>query len=254
MSEEEIELRIEGDDSLPNLIYLPGVHGDWTMIGNLSHYLRGKVRLVVVTYPRTLSWTLDDYAAAVEASLNARNIRQGWLLAESFSSQVTWAIIGRAKFAVQGIILAGGFVKHPMRWVVRPVGVLCRRSFLRLFLPIYRFYMETFRLKDRDHRQKSESLDAFITRRTELDLQAMRHRLRLIADNDPRKIACQTTVPVFGLTGLVDPIVPWPLVRRWLRKHCPALRDYCIIAGSDHTVLNMAAEASAQKILEWIKV
>jgi pimeloyl-ACP methyl ester carboxylesterase len=222
------------------------------MIGNLSNCLRGKVRLVIITYPRTLTWSLDDYAAAVEAVLLVRNIRQGWLLAESFSSQVAWAIIGRGKFAVQGIIMAGGFVKHPMRWAVRPVGVLCRRSLLRWVFPVYRIYVKTFRLKGRNDGQSTEYIHSFIARRTDLDLQAMRHRLRLIASNDPRAIARHSAVPVFGLTGLIDPIVPWPFVRGWLRKHCPGLRDYQIIFGSDHTVLNMAAEPSARKILEWI--
>ena len=31
--DEKLQLRIYGDDSLPTLIYLPGLHGDWTLIG-----------------------------------------------------------------------------------------------------------------------------------------------------------------------------------------------------------------------------
>jgi len=30
---EELQLRIHGQASLPTLIYLPGLHGDWTLIG-----------------------------------------------------------------------------------------------------------------------------------------------------------------------------------------------------------------------------
>jgi len=251
---EEIELRIDGDASRPVLIYLPGVHGDWTMSGNLSRCLQGRVRLVIVTYPRTLTWSLEDYAAAVEAALAAADLRQGWLLGESFSSQVVWALLGRARFGVTGIILAGGFVRYPMPWAVRPVRGLCRWSVWRWFIPIYRGYGKLFRWKEsRDPAARTE-LDAFIARRTPLDFQAMRHRLDLIAANDPRAVARRTTVPVFGLTGLVDPIVPWAFVRRWLRRNCPVLRDYRVIPGADHNVLNMAAPAAAKLILRWMQV
>ena len=51
---EELQLRIHGEASLPTLIYLPGLHGDWTLIGGFRHALGGRVRFVEVTYPRTL--------------------------------------------------------------------------------------------------------------------------------------------------------------------------------------------------------
>ena len=62
----------------------------------------------------------------------------------------------------------------------------------------------------------------------------------------------KTTLPVFCLAGLIDPIVPWPLVRNWLKKNCPALREYKIIRRADHNVLGTASKASAEQILEWI--
>ena len=112
---EELQLRIHGDASLPTLIYLPGLHGDWTLIGGFRHAIGDKVRFVEITYPRTLTWSLDDYAAAVETALAKNGITDGWLLGESFSSQVVWAMVARGKFQAQGVILAGGFVKYPMR-------------------------------------------------------------------------------------------------------------------------------------------
>ena len=30
---EKLEIRIHGDASRPTLVYLPGLHGDWTLIG-----------------------------------------------------------------------------------------------------------------------------------------------------------------------------------------------------------------------------
>ena len=95
-------------------------------------------------------------------------------------------------------------------------------------------------------------VEAFLVRRTELDLAAARHRLDLIADSDPREIARRTRVPIYGLTGWFDPIVPWLPVRYWLRRNCPALRDFRVIGFSDHNVLNMAAEPAARQILAWM--
>src|ERR1035438_3914147 len=85
--EEKLQLRVHGDDSLPTLIYLPGLHGDWTLVGGFLQALDGRVRFVEITYPRTLVWSLEDYAAAIETALAQNGIASGWLLGESFGSQ-----------------------------------------------------------------------------------------------------------------------------------------------------------------------
>jgi pimeloyl-ACP methyl ester carboxylesterase len=76
--------------------------------------------------------------------------------------------------------------------------------------------------------------------------------LHLIAGFDPRPIARQAKLPVFGLSGILDPIVPWPLVRRWLKRNCPVLRDYKIIKSADHNVLATAPRQAASQVLEWM--
>ena len=76
--------------------------------------------------------------------------------------------------------------------------------------------------------------------------------MHLIAENDPRPIASETKLPVFGLSGWLDPIVPWPWVRRWLGKNCPALRDYKVLWGADHNVLSTAPKEAAGQILKWM--
>jgi len=43
----------------------------------------------------------------------------------------------------------------------------------------------------------------------------------LVAQYDPRPIAQRTKVPVYAITGFVDPIVPWVLVRPWLAASLP---------------------------------
>ena len=249
---EELQSRLHGNASLPTLIYLPGLHGDWTLIGAFRHALGGKVRFVEITYPRTLTWSLDEYAAAVETALANNNITNGWLLGESFSSQVVWAMVGRGKFPAQGVILAGGFVKYPRDRAIRLAEKITARISTRLLVWIIFGYAKVARFRYRHSPKILASLDEFISRRTELDRRAAQHRLRLIAQSDPRPVAIQTRLPVFGLSGFFDPIVPWPRVRRWLTKNCPALRDYRIIFRADHNVLSTASHEAAGQILRWI--
>src|SRR5437870_3192594 len=88
---EQLQIRVHGPAALPALIYLPGLHGDWTLIGRFRKALGERVRLVEITYPRTLTWSLEEYAEGVERALAENGIKSGWLLGESFSSAVLWA-------------------------------------------------------------------------------------------------------------------------------------------------------------------
>jgi pimeloyl-ACP methyl ester carboxylesterase len=249
---EKLEMRVHGEASLPTLIYLPGLHGDWTLIGSFRHAVSGRVRFVEVTYPRTLTWTLEDYAQGVEAALAEQGITRGWLLGESFGSQVVWAIVGRQRFQIDGVILAGGFVRHPMHWGVRLAERMSGGIPLRLLTTILFGYAKVARFRFRHAPEVLESIGEFIARRTELDRQAATHRLRLVAQSDPCLIARQANLPVYALSGLVDPIVPWCFVRPWLRRNCPSLRQYRVIGRADHNVLATAFQPAAEQVLRWM--
>src|SRR5437762_1815529 len=114
---DELTMRVHGDASLPTLIYLPGMHGDWTLVSSFRAALGGRVRFVEISYPRTIDWTADQYAIGVMDALAANEISEGWVLAESFSSQVAWTMLNRAaqsSFRMKGLIMAGGFVRYPL--------------------------------------------------------------------------------------------------------------------------------------------
>ena len=254
--DEKLQLRIYGDASsaraLPTLVYLPGMHGDWTLIGGFRSHVLGRVRFVEMAYPRTLTWSLDDYASVIEEALAQQGITSGWLLGESFGSQLAWALLARGKFQAQGIILAGGFVRHPahrfMRLMEKFTGMISGRIFVKIVFG----YAKISRYRYRDSPETLASLDEFIGRRSPNDKQAAQYRLRLVARYDPRSIARNTKVPVYGLAGFLDPIVPWPLVRRWLKWYSPALRDFKVIRRADHNVLNTGVRESAQWVLKWM--
>lgn len=249
---EELQVRVHGSDSLPTLVYLPGLHGDWTLIARFRKALRGRVRFVEITYPRTLTWSLEDYAAGVETNLAQHKVTRGWLLGESFSSQVVWPLLAQKRFEVEGVILAGGFVRHPITWAVRLAEYFCGAISLGLLTRILFGYARIARFRQRNSPEAKAALDEFLARRTRLDQQAAKHRLHLLAQNNPCEIAKAANVPVYAITGLFDPIVPWFWVRRWLKKNCPALREYRIVTRSDHNVLGNASETAAEYVIGWM--
>ncbi len=261
--DERMQIRIFGDASLPTLVYLPGLHGDWTLAEGFRAAIAGRARFVELVYPRTLTWTMDDYTNALEATLLGNDISRGWLLGESFGSQFVWTLLSRQSeadsdgntntFHVHGAILSGGFVKHPWSWgprTLRRIGENTSAKGYRRQLSIYSRYAK-FR-----HRRAPEtlaSIDEFVARRTDLDRRAMRHRLTLLDQYDPRPVARQTQVPIHYLAGVVDPLVPWPLVRMWLQRNCPGYRGGKTFWLADHNVLATAPKQCADLILKWMK-
>jgi pimeloyl-ACP methyl ester carboxylesterase len=257
---EQLQIRVHGEKSLPTLIYLPGLHGDWTLVTSFRAAMTGRARFVEMTYPRSLDWSIADYAQAIQEGLLSNNIHHGWLLGESFGSQIAWAISDNSnqsagdkdRFRTDGVILAGGFVKHPWKW---GPGLLCRIGSKmapltrKLTLKIYARYAK---FRHRNAPEVLETIKEFVDRRTELDRQAMLHRLSLLDQYDPRPAARNIAVPVHYLAGSVDPLVPWMLVRRWLRKNCPTYRAGKTIWRADHNVLSTAPAASANIIWQWM--
>jgi len=251
--EEALQIRIYGEANRPTLIYLPGLHGDWTLIGRFRHLVGNKVRFVEFTYPRSTTWSLDDYAAGVEAALEDSGISNGWLLAESFGSQIALRIIARSNFRADGLILAGGFARHPWQSVARLLGWLMDNLPLIVLRGMLSLYARAARFRFRKAPETLANVRDFLARRTQADRRAMAHRLRLVAGNDPRLDACAIPVPVYAITGALDPIVPWPFVRPWFRRQCGALREYQIIWTADHNVLSTGAEKAVRQILKWIE-
>jgi len=249
---DDVRIRIHGRDSLPTLIYLPGIHGNWMLIGGLRRALGNRVRFVELSYPNTLTWSLQEHAAAVEAALAAHGVGGGWLLAESFSSQVVWPIVASGKFQVRGVILAGGFVRHPLRWEVRLAQRISDGISFSVLAYILFVYARVSRFRFRRSPETFREIQEFIAGLTQWDLQAAKHRLHLIAQSDPRSIVRRLTVPVYALTGLFDPVVPWLAVRRWLKRNCPTLREYKIIWRADHNVLGTAPDLAAEHIVRWM--
>ncbi len=172
-------------------------------------------------------------------------------MGESWGSQIAWKLMERnlttrrfrargvklrANFQVEGLIFAGGFVKHlwsrgvRLRWVGLVQHTPMSWALLRLGLGIYSRVMPGSGIR-RCSGNSLASIGEFVARRTPTDRQAMRHRLDLLSTYDPRPVARATRLPVHYLAGLVDPLVPWPLVRRWLPPELPGLSRRADVFG-----------------------
>lgn len=257
---------MHGDATLPTLIYLPGLHGDWTLAAAFRTALANRVRFVEFTYPRSLNWSVEDYTEEISSTLLARGIHHGWLLAESWGSQIGWALIGRVaeamdrplsepagEFRPEGLILEGGFVRHPWKWGPGMLKWIGEHTPMKAYELELKFYARYAKFRHRRAPETLASMDEFVARRTDLDRQAMRKRLDLLGQFDPQAIARQTRLPVHYLAGLVDPLVPWVLVRWWLRRNCPGYRGGKTFWLADHNVLSTAPGRASEWVLKWMQ-
>lgn len=253
---DELQIQVHGDAGQPTLVYLPGLHGDWTLVSSFRVALGKRVRFVEFTYPRTVAWSLEDYARAVLDQLAARDIPDAWLLAESFSSVVAWELLRHARAAkldVRGIILAGGFVQYPFAAMVRMARTLNRMIPLWMIKVLCWFYGHYAVLRHRRAPETLECVAEFVRRRSEeADRQAICYRYDLILQSDARALVQTAGVAVYQICGFADPIVPWYPVRRWLKQHCPTCKDWRLIWGADHNVLGTAPRAAADQVVEWM--
>ncbi len=234
----------------PTLIYLPGIHGDWGLIGAFRRALGDRVRFVEFSYAKD-EVTLAHLAELVHLALTEKGVSSGWLLGQSFGSQVAWALVARG-FKADGVILAGGFVRHPWPWGARLFQALLAAVPARLVNPAYRVYTVACNAVARRGPEEAAELLDFARKREGRDWLAMSRRLSLIAGNDPRPAARAMDKPVHYLGGMIDPLVPWPLVTRWLQRECPGYRGEVILTYADHNVLGSSPRESAEHVLGWV--
>jgi len=199
---------VYGEASLSTLIYLPGLHGDWTLVGSFRRAISGRVRFVEMTYPRTLTWSLEDYAQAIETALAERGIARGWLAGESFGSQVLWALVGGAGFRPTRLFSRAVSSAIRLRWGVRAVqriGGSCAAVRDNAHpLRLCQGGAVPLRALPEGRWPASVSLSSAAPSRT---ARRPSTACGLIAQNDPCPIARQVKIPVYALSGLIDPLV-----------------------------------------------
>jgi pimeloyl-ACP methyl ester carboxylesterase len=239
-TDREVRCSVSGPESAATVVYLPGLHGDCTLFGGLRARLAVRFRIVEVAYPRDQDDGLNGLATAVIRALQEAGIRRGTLLAESFGSQVAWAMLHAAPtgFQTERLCLAGGFVSHPWPWAVRLTGGFPFGTASPLLAGMVLLFPRIAPWIGESWVGRREAIRRFVAeRRRNGDRLAMSRRLRMILDEDLRPTAANTSVPVHQLSGFWDLVVPWWSVDRWLRKHCPGRIGPCRLVNTDHAVL-----------------
>lgn len=253
---DQLEVRSHGAGPA-TLLYLPGIHGDWTLASSFRTVIARKFRFIEITYPRTVSWSLRQYAEAVFHHLQQVGQKQIWFLGESYSSIVAWELLNvikanHSEIEIRGIILAGGFVRYPSNLLVGAARQVMLHTPSNLWKVLFWIYARYAVFRHRNAPETKASVSEFVRRRTSQDLRAVAHRLALIRDADLRDTARNCTTPIYALAGGIDPIVPWWHVFPWLRKNCPALQDSQLIWSADHAVLATAPHRAAEIISQWV--
>jgi hypothetical protein len=161
-------------------------------------------------------------------------------------------MLTRHRFQVDGLILAGGFVRHPAPWGAN----LCAWCGTRMPIALIRTLLQGYAMlapwRFRKHPEIADCIWKYVDAFTENRRKALVYRLQLVAQSDFRFAALQTDGPVFGLSGFWDPVVPWAVVRACLRRNCLSLKDYKILWRADHNVLRTGADAAAKLVLRWM--
>lgn len=245
---------MHGDPHGHVLVYLPGLHGDFTLIRSFRERILPSTAFVEFAYPVDGNPSLRELADAIHDALEHLQVGDVTLLAESFGSQVAWAMIARPRETIRyrRLILSGGFVQYP--WLG---GVHLARAMVTTVGPGANLLLESFPLYGRllyePRPGLAHDLSCFVESRSRIeDRQAIHHRLGLITTADFRPVAARTTLPVHHLTGVFDPIVPWYPVQRWLQRHCPGYQGTVRFHTSDHAVLVSRPTAAARLIKSWM--
>jgi pimeloyl-ACP methyl ester carboxylesterase len=238
----------------PVLIYLPGLHGDSTLFTSFRLKALKHFQVLEFVYPRNTSWSLSDYGDFVLEELRQHDLKEGWVLAESYGSQVAWSLLQRRSgydFFPEGIILAGGFVRYPLPWLALTVGRLVEALPPSLWKCIFWMYGRYAHWRHRHAPETRAAIEEFVERRTPADLAAIAHRIRLLAHNDPSFTACHLCCPVYLLAGAIDPVVLTLPVLGWLRRNCRTFSGHRIVWPADHNVLGTEPEKALEQVLEW---
>jgi len=248
--------RVSGPPTAPVVVYLPGLHGDWTPLWRIREPLARHLRLVEIAYPRAAAnWTLDDYVTRLGDLFDRLGLASVHLLAESFGSLVGWVFACRHPERVRSLLVAGGFSVSPGR-----VRVALAELGLRLFpaalldkgVDLYLLYLNRRGFPGNAFRREGEFFPAT---RTRLGWRATRNRLKIIRQTDLRGRLGELRVPVFYFGGARDIIVPVRREIATLRRH---LRPECnfhsvLFPKAPHPIIPARYRQVARLILAWIR-
>ncbi|MCH8203536.1 MAG: alpha/beta hydrolase [Candidatus Hydrogenedentes bacterium] len=254
-SDDELIYQVSGEECATPVIYLPGVHGDWTPQAAARTILAEKFRLIEITYPKKPQWRIEDYMNALLSLLDRLEIRSAHVIAESFGSLVGWEFGLEHPARVRSMMIVGGFCQPP-----GPAKVLFAKWGLSI-LPTEVFergvdaYVSIRKHQGKLVRPEMEVDLPYAAVRTDLGLSATIRRFELIGRTDFRHQLHDFRVPVRYIGGELDLIVP---VKREIETLDEILAEETgfesrLIPGAPHMIISSHAEETAGQLVEWIE-
>ena len=241
-----------GDPNATPLLYLPGVHGDWTPQVRARPLLSRNFHLVETAYPRIENWSIEDYALALKELLDGLAIQSAHIVGESFGSLVGWQFGIANPERVRSFTLVGGFSRPPrFRAAAAAAAVLksLPTSLLESAIDLY----VAGKSAVGEHREIFDS-GAYPATRTPRGRRATANRMSIIQDSEFRDQLKEIGFPVRYLGGERDVVVP---VRREIATLQAMLPLHCdfrseLVAGAPHAVVASHPEECAEHLSRWV--
>ena len=208
--------RAAGDPNAPPIIYLPGVHGDWTAQGRARPILTRDFHLVETAYPRIEKWSIDDFAHALKDLLDGLEIESAHIVGESFGSLVAWQFGIAHSERVRSFTLVGGFSRPPRFRVAAAAAAALKTVPTNLLESAIDLYVAG-KSAVGQHRATFNS-GAYPATRTLRGQLAAAKRMEIIQGSDFRKQLQEVPFPVRYIGGARDIVVP---VRREIASCAP---------------------------------
>lgn len=243
-----------GKKTGPPLVYLPGVHGDWTAQGRARPILSRDFHLIETAYPRIETWSIDDFAAALKDLLDSLGIESTHLVGESFGSLVAWKFGIAHPERVRSFTLVGGFARPPRLGVAAAAASALRvipTSMLESAIDLYVAGKSALG----QQRDSFADLGAYPAARTERGQRAVANRMRIIQKTDFRDQLEMVRFPVRYVGGARDIVVPVRREIATLDTHLPPHCDFQseLVAGAPHTLIASHPEETAEYISRWAR-
>lgn len=250
----ELVYQVSGPTDAPAIVYLPGVHGDWTPNEAARMHLTRGARLVEVAYPRREEWALGDFAASLVRLLDRLDIGSAHLVGESFGSLVAWEAGLTQPDRVSSLLLVGGFVQPPpfrvatsAKWFLRGLPTPA----LEMGIDAYVHYKSR---KGERRLGKSEGVSPYAASRTRGGKRATANRMAIIERSDFRERLSRVPHPVRYIGGSNDTVIPVARELSTLRQHLPAHTTFesQLIDGAPHAIIVSHPEITTGALTRWV--
>lgn len=242
-----------GDPSAPPILYLPGVHGDWTPQGRARPILSRDFHFVETAYPRIDHWSIEDYGRALKELLDSLEIESAHVVGESFGSLVAWQFGIAHPQRVRSFTLVGGFTRPPRFGVAAAASAALKSIPTGVLESAIDFYVAG-KTAMGEHRETFDA-GAYPAARTQRGRRATARRMSIIQASEFRRHLTQIQFPVRYLGGARDIVVP---VRREIATLIAHLPPHCdfrseLVAGAPHALIASHPEQSVEHILRWVR-